>query len=172
MLACLDVDYRDSFAVAACLLFDAWTAQAATAQAVIPIAAAARYEPGQFYRRELPCLLTVLEAVPRLPEILLIDGYVWLGEDRPGLGAHLHEALSGRATVVGVAKTRFVAAVSACAITRGSSRSPLYVTAAGMDAEEAARCVQSMHGAHRIPALLKQVDRLCRDFRPVDAAAR
>ena len=170
-LACLDVDYRDSFAVAACLLFDAWSAQAATAEAVLPIAATADYEPGQFYRRELPCLLTVLAAIPQMPEIILIDGYVWLGEDRPGLGAHLHEALSGRAVVVGVAKTRFATA-NACAITRGSSHSPLYVTAAGMDPAEAARCVHSMHGEHRIPTLLKKVDRLCRDFRPADATAR
>lgn len=46
---------------------------------------------------------------------------------------------------------------------RGTSRSPLYVTAAGMDATEAARHIAEMHGPHRIPTLLKRIDRLCRE---------
>ncbi|PKN30756.1 MAG: endonuclease V, partial [Deltaproteobacteria bacterium HGW-Deltaproteobacteria-21] len=45
---------------------------------------------------------------------------------------------------------------------RGRSKSPLYVTAAGMDPSEAAGHIRSMHGGHRIPTLLKQVDRLSR----------
>ena len=46
---------------------------------------------------------------------------------------------------------------------RGTSRSPLYVTAAGMEATEAARHIAEMHGPHRVPTLLKRVDRLCRE---------
>jgi deoxyribonuclease V len=39
-------------------------------------------------------------------------------------------------------------------------RSPLYVTAAGAGAEEAAGLVASMEGPYRVPSLLKRVDRL------------
>ena len=45
-------------------------------------------------------------------------------------------------------------------VLRGGSKSPLFVTAAGMDVAEAARHVEGMHGKHRIPTLLGWVDRL------------
>ncbi|MFY0538676.1 hypothetical protein [Nannocystis pusilla] len=37
----------------------------------------------------------------------MIDGHVWLGPDRPGLGVHLHRALGEAIPVVGVAKNPF-----------------------------------------------------------------
>ena len=56
-----------------------------------PVAA---YVPGQFYRRELPCLLAVFGLVRQPLEIILIDGYVWLdAQGMPGLGGHLFDAL-------------------------------------------------------------------------------
>ena len=93
--------------------------------------------------------------------MIIIDGYVWLdAHRRPGLGAFLHETLAKRVPVVGVAKTVFGNALSWCTlVVRGVSRRPLFVTAAGLNAEEAAKGVQAMHGAHRIPTLLKLVDR-------------
>ena len=46
---------------------------------------------------------------------MIIDGYVWLdAHHRPGLGAILHEALTRRVPVVGVAKTMFGDALSWC----------------------------------------------------------
>jgi deoxyribonuclease V len=47
-------------------------------------------------------------------------------------------------------------------VLRGGSARPLYVTAAGLSADEAARRVRDMHGPYRIPTLLKRVDQLCR----------
>jgi deoxyribonuclease V len=123
----------------------------------------APYEPGAFYKRELPCLLEVLGLAPGPLDAVIVDGYVWLSRDgRPGLGARLFEALGGRTAVVGVAKTSFAGADFAAPVQRGASARPLYVTAAGMDANEAADRVREMAGAHRIPELLKRVDRLCR----------
>ena len=92
--------------------------------------------------------------------MIIIDGYVWLDANhRPGLGAILHEALGKRVPVVGVAKTVFGDALSWCIpVVRGVSRRPLFVTAAGINAEEAAKGVHTMHGLHRIPTLLKLVD--------------
>jgi deoxyribonuclease V len=164
MLASLDVDYRDEGAVAAGVMFGDWTDDRPSFETTILIDRVLPYEPGQFYRRELPCLLAVLETLDPQPEVIIIDGYVWLGDEGdPGLGAHLHRAIQGKGAVVGVAKTRFLKARVVEEIYRGASRSPLYVTSVGMDLSEAARQVRRMHGPHRIPTLLKRVDRLCRD---------
>jgi deoxyribonuclease V len=75
----------------------------------------------------------------------------------------LYEALAKTVAVIGVAKTQFQSASTAAAVMRGGSRRPLFVTAAGMELAVAARCIQTMHGPHRLPTLLKRVDRLCRE---------
>jgi deoxyribonuclease V len=162
MIACVDVDYRDGGAAAACVLLHDWADAVPSGEHVERIAAVAPYEPGQFYRRELPCLRAVLGRVADPVDVIVIDGYVWLaGEARPGLGAHLFEALGRTVPVIGVAKTQFEGA-GGVPVLRGDSRRPLIVTAAGMDAATAARHVQAMHGPFRIPTLLRRVDQLCR----------
>jgi deoxyribonuclease V len=164
MLACVDVDYRGEQAMAACVLFGAWQDEAPAREVVARISGVAPYVPGEFYRRELPCLLAVLEQVGEPVEAVVIDGYVWLADEtRPGLGGHLYEALRRRVPVVGVAKTQFLSATLAVPVRRGeASIKPLFVTAAGLDVAAAAANVQSMHGPHRLPALLRRVDQLCR----------
>jgi deoxyribonuclease V len=161
MIACVDVDYREQGAVAACVLFRAWGDESSASEHIEHLAQVEAYVPGAFYRRELPCLLSVLARAAERPALVVVDGYVWLGAGRPGLGAHLHDALGGSVPVVGVAKTRFAPA-PAREVCRGESHRPLYVTAAGIDIEEAARNVQAMHGPFRIPTLLRRVDHLCR----------
>jgi deoxyribonuclease V len=162
MIACVDVDYRDAGAVAACVLLRDWADAACAGTHVARIAAVDPYQPGQFYRRELPGLQAVLARVGDPVDVVVIDGYVWLGgPDRPGLGARLYEALGGTAAVVGVAKTQYAGA-GGIPVLRGASRRPLLVTAAGLDPATAARHVQAMHGPYRIPDALKQVDQLCR----------
>lgn len=162
MIACLDVDYRDLGAVAAGLWFRQWQDGASSAEVVLAVERVAPYRSGELYRRELPGLLAVLEQGPPA-EIVVVDGYVWLdGERQPGLGAHLFRALGEKGAVVGVAKTRYSGATLAQELRRGTSRSPLSVSAAGMEAAEAARHIAEMHGPYRIPTLLKRVDRLCR----------
>ena len=164
MLACLDVDYRDrdTWAVAACLLFEDWRDEAPVDSVTAVARRIESYTPGEFYRRELPCLLAVLAGVPVQPRMVVIDGFVWLNDKRPGLGAHLHEALEGAIPIVGVAKNPYSGADSV-PVVRGESQHPLHVSAVGVDAEQAARDIASMHGSFRIPTLLKQVDRLARD---------
>jgi len=63
---------------------------------------------------------------------------------------------------VGVAKTRFHSA-SAIEVYRGLSKTPLFVTAVGMEVAEAAAKVATMAGSHRNPQLLKGVDHLARE---------
>jgi deoxyribonuclease V len=163
MIACTDVYYRATHAVAACLLFRDWRDDRPCLELTGRVEEPAAYEPGRFYRRELPALLSVVGRLPDRPHIIIIDGYVWLGQESyPGLGAYLYQALGGTSAVIGVAKTLFKEGPAVRGITRGTSVRPLYVTAAGLDLNEAAERVVQMHGEFRIPTLLKKVDRLCR----------
>ncbi len=162
-LACLDAAYADGAASAACVLFSAWEAAAPLQVLTTRQGAAQAYEPGAFYKRELPLLLAVLDRLERPPGTVIVDGYVWLDDGgRPGLGAMLYRALGERIPVVGVAKTQFAGAAG-LPVVRGGSRRLLYVSAVGTDAAEAAKGVQAMHGPHRIPTLLQIVDRAARD---------
>lgn len=164
MLAIVDVDYRPEATVAACVLFRDWGDESEAGHEVDRGPAAQPYVPGAFYRRELPALLRVLARVRQPLEAIVIDGYVWLGDEgRPGLGAHLYEALGQQVPVIGVAKTAFHASRLARPVLRGGSRRPLWVSAAGMELHAAAANIQHMHGAWRLPTLLKRVDRLCRE---------
>lgn len=118
----------------------------------------APYEPGRFYQRELPAVLAV---VPADLDLLIVDGYVQLDPSgSPGLGAYVHSALS--TPVIGVAKTAFRGATHARSVHRGAARRPLYVTAAGLDAADAAGIVQAMAGRFRLPDALRRVDQLSR----------
>jgi deoxyribonuclease V len=88
MLLCLDVHYEDHGAVTACIGFSAWPDAESTLELVVRSDTAPQpYEPGRFYKRELPHLLaTVQEVRRRRPiEAVLIDGHVWLDAGRPGL---------------------------------------------------------------------------------------
>lgn len=155
----MDVDYRSTGAVAAGVWFRGWQAENIELQAIAPFTIVAPYQPGAFYLRELPCLLEVLARGPRA-DVVVVDGYVWLGGGKPGLGAHLHAAIGG--AVVGVAKTRYLSAAEAIPVYRGTSRSPLYVSSVGLDLDIAAASVAGMHGPYRLPTLLKLVDTIAR----------
>ena len=78
MLACVDVDYRDVGAVAACVAFERWGSPEPAQIAIEEIEEVAPYVPGEFYRRELPCVLAVLARLDAWPETVIVDGHVWL----------------------------------------------------------------------------------------------
>ncbi len=163
MLACVDADYRNGRALGACLLFSHWQAAEPLRIVRAVLDDVAEYEPGTFYKRELPVLLAVLDQIILSIEAVVIDGYVWLGDGTvPGLGAHLYEALQRRTAVIGVAKSRFRDDHCSISVLRGASQRPLHVTAAGLVAPAAAEAIRSMHGPNRIPTLLKRADAACR----------
>ena len=160
MIAVLDAAYSASASASACVTAADWASGDVLERAVFRAGAPAAYEPGQFWKRELPLLVTVLGKLQAKPDVVVIDGYVWLdGAGRRGLGAHLFEVAG--LPVVGIAKTAFAGAVAA-EVLRGRSAKPLFVTAAGMEAREAADCVRRMAGAQRIPFLTAEADRLAR----------
>lgn len=161
LLAFTDVAYHEDVAFAACVLASDWGAQFPTGTRTALRTPVDPYVPGAFWQRELPCLLAVLEGIR--PDIVIVDGYVWLDNDgRKGLGAHLHDRL-GR-PVVGVAKTAFDGSAHAAHVLRGTSRRPLYVTSVGLDLQEAAAAIRGMHGTSRLPTLLVLADHLARSM--------
>ena len=163
MILVTDVYYEGSDALAAGILFRDWKSDAIEKEVVKRIHYVAAYEPGAFYKRELPCILSLLESIEFSLETIVVDGCVTLGEDsKDGLGMHLYKALNKKIPVIGVAKSEFTGTPSECRIFRGKSRNPLYVTSAGIPLEQAKELILTMHGENRFPTLLKKVDQLCR----------
>lgn len=163
LIALVDVHYEGEAARAACLTALNWKDALALDEWTVEVPHVAEYRPGFFFERELPCILAVLEKAPTKPGVIVVDGYVVLdAHGRRGLGAHLFEHLGERTPVIGIAKRSFAGSGFAKQILRGSSQSPLFVTALGISVAEAAEHVMLMHGTHRIPTLCTRVDHLCR----------
>jgi deoxyribonuclease V len=162
VIATLDVHYDDAKlrGNAAAVLFAQWTDALPTAEHTASIEGIQPYVPGEFFRRELPCLLAVIGKFASPVDAFVVDGYVHL-DNKSALGQHLFEHFQRTIPVIGVAKTRFHGA-SAVEVFRGRSKLPLYVTAVGIDPMTAAERIKQMHGPHRIPTLLKRVDQLAR----------
>jgi deoxyribonuclease V len=161
LFAAVDVHYLDDGSARAALVAarDQRFSVVTRTQTAI-VGASARYQPGEFYLRELPPLRAVISAVGGLA-LIVVDGYVDLDPaGRPGLGAHVHAEFG--VPVVGVAKSPFRTATHAIPVCRGQSSRPLYVTAAGMAVADAAYLVAEMAGRFRLPDALKHVDRLAR----------
>ena len=162
MIGVLDVHYTGDVAWAACVLAGEWAASESLARHVVRVEGIAPYVPGAFYQRELPALLEVLAAVDERPEVLVVDGYVWLDGGAPGLGAHLHSRVGEAMPVVGIAKNPYDGATDAVEVLRGGSTRALWVSAVGMRVEDAVAAVRSMAGEHRIPKLVREVDQVAR----------
>jgi deoxyribonuclease V len=146
--------------------FTEWNASLPDSEFISSVSHVTEYEPGSFYKRELPCILQLLKEYSLHPEIIIVDGFVYLDDSqKPGLGKHLYDALGKELVVIGVAKSAFHGIGATYEVCRGMSRKPLYVTAGGMDLEQAKSSIKRMHGPYRLPTLLKRVDRLCRGFK-------
>jgi deoxyribonuclease V len=166
-IALLDVHYFDRGARAAVIVAERWQDETALETRTARFEDVAPYVPGQFYQRELPPLLAVLGLLQSDVRVLVVDGYVELDEvGTPGLGAHLFEHFHGRYPVIGIAKTAYRRSSFAAPVVRGGSARPLFVTSRGIDQNDAARLVESMHGSHRRPTLLALVDHLARGREP------
>jgi len=160
----VDVQYDTAGATAACIIAPSWTAAEPAEEQTVRLPAAPAYRPGELYLRELPCLIAVLAGVRSAFAAIVVDGYVDLDAvGTPGLGGRLHRHFDGRFPVIGVAKSEYRSFRGfAEQVVRGSGQRPLFVTARGVSAVDAARWVGAMHGDHRIPTLLRRVDRIAR----------
>ena len=167
MIYCFDTYYFDDKARTSCVGIDTWTAGQLTFEKSETIAGIEEYESGSFYKRELPCIQSMLSNITlNSNDIIVVDGFVVLDDfGKPGLGGYLYEWLVPQIPVIGVAKNNFATIDNLKReIFRGESSKPLYVTAKGMDLDQAANYVKSMHGNYRIPTILKMVDQYCREI--------
>ena len=129
----------------------------------VEVSDVAPYESGQFYKREMPCLLALIEQITAPFDVIIIDGYVFLdGMNKAGLGKYLYDNLTDQKPIIGIAKNRFCDITEDYAVWRGVSKHPLYVTSIGLNNEQAKTWVQTMDGKHRIPTMVNHVDRLGR----------
>ena len=124
------------------------------------------YIPGMFYKKELPCILSLINDLPENSfDIIIIDGYVYLGEKKPGLGVYLYNALSEKFPIIGLAKRYFRGSESVTQkITRGESKNPLYVSSIGISIVEASKIISQMSGKYRIPDAIKKADTLTKEI--------
>jgi deoxyribonuclease V len=160
MQLAIDVYYYESKAKAVGVLFE-WPAEKPNEIISVWCDDIAAYEPGHFYKRELPCILDLLAKIDlnRVASIL-VDGHVYVNNDGTyGLGGHLFEALEGKTPIIGVAKRAFHQTEDKVTpVLRGKSQTPLYVSAIGCDVQIAAENIKEMHGDFRFPTLLKILD--------------
>jgi len=163
MILAVDVAYNGDQATAAGVIFKSWHDSKPYKEITTQVNHVEGYIPGQFYKRELPCIIALLTEINKLPDVIIIDGFVYLGsEQRDGLGKYLYNELGGRVVVIGVAKKPFLDTPPETKLYRGRSRKPLYITAVGIEQETAKAYITEMHGNYRIPTLINRVDQLCR----------
>ncbi|MEO0685363.1 MAG: endonuclease V [Cyanobacteria bacterium J06649_11] len=163
MIYIFDAYYLADQVRTACVVIEDWSAHEATTTIVKTSPISSGYISGQFYKRELPGILEVLQEVELIADdLIIIDGYVFLDDDQKmGLGAHLHGAINRSCPVIGVAKKSFRSLDKACLpALRGQSTKPLYVTAVDYDLVNARDQVVQMRGPYRIPDMLKLADQL------------
>lgn len=168
MIIAVDVNYGENQAKSVGVIFQRWEDSKPLEVIVSYTENPHEYEPGFFYKRELPCIQELLKLTDiNQIHTIVVDGYVYLNnEKKPGLGHYVYTNFEGRIPVIGVAKSAFhdnEALVKK--IYRGSSTKPLYITSVGMELEVAAEHIQSMYGEYRFPHLLKLLDQQTKEAR-------
>lgn len=165
MKLAIDVDYKGDKAFIAGVLFNDWCDDKPARYLHSIVDGIAPYEAGSFYKREMPCILHMIEKFNLEIDCLVVDGFVVLGKnENAGLGYHVWKALGEKIPVVGVAKNRYSEHDEKTEVYRGESTKPLMVTVAGDCLDNVKEKIKEMHGEFRIPTLLKMVDTECRSL--------
>jgi len=165
MLLALDVHYREEEAKVVGVLFH-WEDVVPQDVIIEYIDDVEEYIPGQFYKRELPCLMKIIEKldIGQL-EAIIVDGHIYVDNDRNyGLGGRLYEVLENKTPIIGVAKTTFYNNnETVTEIKRGKSNNPLYISAIGIDLSIVSQKILDMYGGFRIPNILKTLDQITKN---------
>lgn len=165
MILAFDTFYREKTANTTCVEFKHWSDSLPSKTYQENIDIVANYESGGFYKRELPCILSLLKKIDTSNcKAIIIDGFVVLDDNnRFGLGAYLFEKLNKKIPIIGVAKNDFKDINNLrIEVFRGESKKPLFITSKGIELIEASYLIKNMFGQYRIPDLLKIVDSLGR----------
>ncbi|WP_299890925.1 endonuclease V [uncultured Lacinutrix sp.] len=161
MIIAFDTYYYDNKAKTVGVSFNKWNDNQPIEIYSEIIEGVAEYEPGSFYKREMPCIISLLKKINiNEVELILVDGYVILNNDgKYGLGGHLYKYLNEKIPIVGVAKSGYDSnTLNSKALLRGESKKPLYISAIGIELDLAYTHIKSMHGNYRIPTLLQIMD--------------
>ena len=165
MILAIDVYYTDKGAKAVGVLFE-WE-DATPIQTIIEyVNEVEEYIPGEFYKRELPCIAALLHKIgSHLLDAVIVDGHIYVDNNGTyGLGGRTFELLERKIPVIGVAKTGFhTNKETVVEVFRGESKNPLHVSAIGMDVTLAAAKIMAMYGSYRIPDILKKLDMVTKE---------
>ncbi|WP_343695711.1 endonuclease V [Flavobacterium sp.] len=167
MILAFDTYYFDNKAKTVCLEFNNWNEDKNFKIHSEIIDNVSEYIPGEFYRRELPCIISLLNQIDlENIEAIVVDGFVYLDDEKKyGLGGHLYEKLNKQIPIIGVAKTNFASIEkNKKPLFRGDSIKPLFITSIGIDLQDAFQKIESMAGEFRMPTLLKELDRLTKEL--------
>ena len=167
MILAIDVYYYDIKAKVVGIFFENWTDIQPKEIENIYLSNIEEYESGNFYKRELPCIIALLEKIDLTKiEIIIVDSFVYLDDyKRLGLGGNLYEHLKGEIPIIGVAKNSFhLNKKNVIEIYRGHSKKPLYISSIGQDLDLSAEQVRNMHGDYRFPTLLRILDQETRNI--------
>lgn len=164
--------YSDTLALTVGVLFNRWTDDE-PAEIISSICTKfSSYIPGEFYKRELPCVLSLLEKVDMDKiETIIVDGFLRLRfndcTEKDGLGKKLFDSLNMPGLkVIGLAKSDFCRTDEISAsLLRGSAVNPLWVQGIGLPDNVAAGNIKMMSGESRIPKLLKILDKETKKYR-------
>ena len=109
MILAFDTYYYEDKAKTVCLSFIDWNAEENYKIDTETISDVEEYVSGEFYKRELPCILSLLSKIDlKEVDLIIIDGFVFLNdENKFGLGAYLYKALNEEIPIIGVAKRDF-----------------------------------------------------------------
>lgn len=166
MFLAIDVHYRNEMARVVSLEFEHWRSTEPLTFHELEMDVAAEYQPGEFYKRELPCILEILKYSDlEKVEAIIIDGYVVLDDKgKAGLGAILYNKINKKVPIIGIAKRPFHQNRKNVALVfRGKSKNPLYITSIPFNPENYADKVKNMAGLYRIPDLIKLLDQKTKD---------
>ncbi len=161
-IACFDVYYYENYAKSCCIVFVSSSEEEIICEYCRTVEPINDYVSGEFYKRELPCILSVYNLIKMDIDIIIIDGFVTLNNGKKGLGAYLYDSLNKQTPVIGVAKTLFSGCESYSEVYRGISKKPLYVSSIGIDLEFSANLIKNLKGKNRTPDVLKRIDHLTR----------
>lgn len=162
MKAILDVHYKTGIAITALVQFTDFLDEKPLDIVVTRMKIPSNYVPGEFFKRELPCLIHAIKESGGQYDTIIIDGYVHMQASRKGLGQHLFEALGQQIPITGIAKNPMKLATDFLPVRRGDSDKPLFVSTISLDLSEMAELVKKMHGPFRIPTLVKLADQAAR----------
>lgn len=160
-----DVHYYDNFAIVGFVLFENELSSEPYKTGQIRCDSVEPYISGQFYKRELPCLLKAVEEIKEQINLIYIDANVWLDDDKKGLGKYLFDSINHTIPVIGVSKSCFNKETELIRpVHRQSSKNPLYVSSVGIELENACEKVKMMNGDFRLPKMIKLADSVCRNI--------